>query len=729
MTLSIWRYSHLALAVSSFVFIVIASVTGIILAVEPVSEQLKPFAIPETQEISVGETVAVLQNKYDEVLWVEVDHNDFVSASVITAEGNSETFYINPITGEKVGELIEQHPIFSFATNVHRSLFLKSTGRFIVGLISFLLFIIAVTGVLLIVKRQGSVKRFFSKISKESFNQHYHVYFGRLFLIPIIILTVTGVYLSLEKFSLLPEYKVTHQVDYDTIAEMPVREVIDFPAFQDSPLTDLKRLEFPFSPAPEDYYIAKFSNKEVLVNQFTGEVLSEFEYPFVAWASSWSMALHTGRGSIVWSVILLIACCSILFFIYSGFAMTLRRRKKTKAFKNKHTKDESEYIILVGSETGNTFDFVRQFQKALLQAGRKVFVSELNTYTTYKKARQLFVFTATYGQGEAPANATNFLQLLEKKKQNHPIHFSVIGFGSLAYEDYCQFAIDVDKALQQHPNFHQELPIYKINNQDATDFEHWAIRWATQHNLHLQLEPLDSGKKVAPQHNFTVINRTELNRDDTFLLQLRPTKKQVFESGDLLEIIPPNERIARLYSIAEVAGDIVLSIKRHEYGACSSYFSSCKVGEKVKGVISKNESFHLPDKAQQVLLIANGTGIAPFLGMIATHAATKEINLFWGGKTQESFNLYASYLEETNLQTTQLAYSQEGNKQYVQDRLVAQKEMVAHLLQENAMIMICGSIAMQKEVLSVLENILTEYKMEVTINDLEQQGFLAMDCY
>gem|GEM_PF-4666712 len=43
--------------------------------------------------------------------------------------------------------------------------------------------------------------------------------------------------------------------------------------------------------------------------------------------------------------------------------------------------------------------------------------------------------------------------------------------------------------------------------------------------------------------------------------------------------------------------------------------------------------------------------------------------------------------------------------------------------------MIWGSIAMQKEVLSVLENILIEYKIGVSINDLEQQGLLAMDCY
>ena len=62
-----------------------------------------------------------------------LDENDFVTASVITKEGKSATFYVNPFTGEKLGEPEKKHPVFQFATSLHRSLFLKSTGRFIVG--------------------------------------------------------------------------------------------------------------------------------------------------------------------------------------------------------------------------------------------------------------------------------------------------------------------------------------------------------------------------------------------------------------------------------------------------------------------------------------------------------------------------------------------------------------------------------------------------------------------
>jgi sulfite reductase (NADPH) flavoprotein alpha-component len=183
MTISIWRYSHLILAISSSLFIIIASLTGAVLAFEPISNKLNPYAIEDVNTISVTETIIALQKKYDEISTIEVDENSFVTASVITKEGESKKFYINPKNGEKVGDLIDKHPLFEFATNLHRSLFLKSTGRFLIGFVSFLLLLIALTGFILIAKRQGGFHLFFSKIIKENSNQYYHIIFGRYFLI------------------------------------------------------------------------------------------------------------------------------------------------------------------------------------------------------------------------------------------------------------------------------------------------------------------------------------------------------------------------------------------------------------------------------------------------------------------------------------------------------------------------------------------------------------------
>ena len=191
MTISIWRYSHLTLAISSSLFIIIACITGIILAFEPILDKLEPYSVENINNISIASTISALNKEYDEVIELKVDENNFVSASVITKEGKSKNFYINPRTGSKIGDIIEKSTIFEFATNLHRSLFLKSTGRFLIGLTSFLLFLIGITGIILISKRQGGIRKILSKIVKENTNQYYHIVIGRFTLIPIIIITIT----------------------------------------------------------------------------------------------------------------------------------------------------------------------------------------------------------------------------------------------------------------------------------------------------------------------------------------------------------------------------------------------------------------------------------------------------------------------------------------------------------------------------------------------------------
>ena len=729
MTISIWRYSHLTLAISSALFIIIASVTGIILAFEPISDKLNSFDLVPTNQISITETIAVLHQKYDEVITIEVDENDFVSANVILEDGKSATFYINPKTGEKIGDIIEKKPIYEFATNLHRSLFLKSTGRILIGFVSFLLLLVSVTGIVLIAKRQGGISKFFSKIVKEDFNQYYHIIIGRYTLIPIIIITVTGVYLSLEKFSLLPKDTSVHiniEQKKDTL-------ISNFDFFKTTRLEEVKKIEFPFSTDEEDYYYVKLTNKEVAVHQKTGQIISLKKQPFVSFGSYYSLLLHTGKGSILWSIVLLLACFAILFFIFSGFAMTLQRRKKTTIIKNKFHKDEADYIILVGSETGSTFNFATAFYKALIAAGKTVFLSELNQYTSYKKATNLIIFTATYGEGEAPINAKKFISKIENTSQNNTLNFSLVGFGSIEYTQYCQFAILVHANLQLHNKFTPILPVFKINNQSFSDFNQWVKEWNDFYKTTLNITSeslLINNKK---EQEFTVINKTDINIDDTFLIQLKPNKKTSFESGDLLSITPKNETRSRLYSIAKIENTILLSIKKHEFGLCSTYFNSLNEADKIVASVQKNATFHLPKKTKEVILIANGTGIAPFLGIINRKKSNTKVHLFWGGRTKESFKIYKkninTALENKKLTSFYAGYSQEGKEKiYVQDILEQQATLIANTLENGNTIMICGSIAMQKGVTKVLEEISKKY-LQSSLNKFEENNQIKTDCY
>ncbi|WP_299667580.1 PepSY domain-containing protein [uncultured Polaribacter sp.] len=729
MTTSIWRYSHLTLAISSALFIIIASITGIILAFEPILNKSQPFAVVNLNDISISETVAVLQKEYDEVIALEIDENNFVAATIITKKGKSEKFYINPETGEKVGNNKEKLALFEFATNLHRSLFLKSTGRFLIGFVSFLLFLIAITGVLLISKRQGGIHKIFSKIVKENYTQYYHIVISRYTLIPIIIITLTGVYLSLEKFSLLPKDTNSHQ-NTSLKKEALNSKTTDFEIFKSTNLDKVKKIEFPFSSDEEDSFFIKLHDKELAVHQYNGQIVSEKRQSLVALGSHYSLLLHTGDGSILWATILVFTCFAILFFIYSGFVMALKRKREISPIKNKISKDEAEYVILVGSETGSTIRSANAFKNALIKANKRVFIAELNNYTTYKKAKNLIIFTATYGDGDAPTNAHKFMKLIGAIQQNNSLKFAVLGFGSTQYTAFCKFAILVHASLQVHLKFTPVMPLFKIDNQNLSSFRNWIHEWGILNHLSLEIDESDIFEKTIKETFFKVANTSEINVDDTFLIELKSTKKTKFTSGDLLSISPNRLQRNRLYSIAKIDKKILLSVKKHEFGVCSNYLHQLKINDSITTTIQKNDHFHFPKKVKEVILIANGTGIAPFLGMIQENKKAK-VHLFWGGRTKNSLKIYNKYivaaLENKTLTSFNVGYSV-AQKTYVQQSLASQSDLISNALQKEGVIMICGSLNMQKGVEKVINKIAKE-KLSSNIEILKENNQIKTDCY
>ncbi|ULT23909.1 flavodoxin family protein [Sphingobacterium sp. E70] len=73
----------------------------------------------------------------------------------------------------------------------------------------------------------------------------------------------------------------------------------------------------------------------------------------------------------------------------------------------------------------------------------------MNHYQYFPKAKHLLLFTSTYGLGTAPSNATQFEKKLLAYPQQQSINFSVLGFGSKAYPDFCAYAYAIDKSLSE----------------------------------------------------------------------------------------------------------------------------------------------------------------------------------------------------------------------------------------------------------------------------------------
>lgn len=731
MTISIWRYSHLALAVSSFLFIALASITGIVLAFEPVLQKTQPYREGDFDRITVAEMIPVLKKEYTEITDVTIDANQFVIAKVIDDNGNDTTLYVNPKTGKSLGAVPKENPFFQWVTTLHRSLFLHETGRVFIGITAFLLFLIATTGTVLVIQRQRGLKRFFQRIVKENFAQYYHVVLGRLMLIPILIITITGTYLSLVRFELLPpDTKITHDIDFDAIRSDPAGKIADFKVLQSMPLSEVQSIEFPFSDDVEDYYTFKLKDKELVVNQVTGDVLSEIPYSKTTIFSNLSLTLHTGRSSAVWAVILAIAAANILFFIYSGFVMTFKRRGNR--IRNKFRREESRFIILVGSENGTTFRFANALQQQLLKQGEKSYITEMNDYTVFPNAEQLIVITATYGLGDAPTNASKFLSLLEKFPQQQNVSFSVLGFGSRSYPDFCKFAHDVNNALNLQTWAAPLLDIHTVNDKSPDDFQRWMNLWSQTTVIPFSEPILDFKLKPKQLKSFTVISKTELaHTDGAFLIQIKPTGKQKFRSGDLLAIYPANDHRERLYSVGKVNHNVQLSVKLHADGLGSSFLFRLKPGEIFKGRISRNEHFHFPEKARSVIMISNGTGIAPFLGMLDENK-NADCYLYCGFRGAASFELYKEsiegYRDEQKLKQVHVAYSREGEKQYVKDLLVRDTEFIAETLKSGGVIMICGSLAMQQNVIALLETICSEQN-NVELGYYQSHDQILTDCY
>ncbi|MEM8525798.1 MAG: PepSY domain-containing protein [Bacteroidota bacterium] len=730
--INIWRYSHFALAVSSSIFVLLATITGIFLAFEPVEKELQPFKVKGADELSLAQVIDTLQAKYDEILMLEVNANQFVAVDVFSMEEElNGKFYVNPFSGKKIGDIPEKRPIYEFMTVLHRSLFLKSIGRIFVGITSFLLFLIALTGFILFVRRQRGIKHVFDKLIKESFAQHFHVVLGRWMLLPILVITLTGVYLSLLQFELVPSIELEPEQFSSELTTNPELTFAEFDIFKNTKLHEVRSLEFPFSPDVEDFFTLSLKDRELKVNQKTGEIVESLSYPFVDRLSTLSFNLHTGTGSLLWSLVLAIAGVNILFFMYSGAVISYKRI--TSKVKNKFNADEAEYIILVGSENGSTRQFGKILQEALLKLNQKVFIDDLNNFKAYKKMRELVVLTSTYGIGEPPANANQFLAHLQATSIQKNTNYAVVGFGSLSYPDFCQYALDVDTALAQQAAFQQSTAPFLIHNKSYTSFKTWAEKWSIIKDLHLEL-PAELSEKRSELHSFTILKKQIVNDgfSETFTLLLKPSTKQ-FQSGDLLGISPPNDPVERQYSIAKVEkNQLLLSIKRHEKGLCSNYLYQLAVGDQFKGSVQKNKDFHLIKKAKNILLIGNGTGIAPYLGMIREPSKAK-IQLYWGGRTPTSFELYKNRIEKAvqtgHLAFYQIAYSRtNGQYRYVQDLLRRDGEIVASQLQSGAYFYLCGSIAMQNGVLELLEELCQQY-LQSPLSFYQNRGQLLMDCY
>ncbi|MCT3734398.1 PepSY domain-containing protein [Elizabethkingia anophelis] len=731
MTLSIWRYAHLTLAILTFSFLIVASSTGVILAYDAAQEKVQPYRVDDFSELNLAQSLPELRKVFPEITEITVDHNQFVTLEGFDQEGKEVKAYINPKTGKILGKPIEKSEFINWVTSLHRSLFLKETGRFAVGIISFLLMLISISGLILIIKRQQGVKHFFDKIKKDFFSQYFHVVSGRLLLIPVLVIAITGTYLFMIRFEFIPKGKNENVVIKKNNDESE-KKIAEFPIFKETKFNNVKKIEFPFiEDEPEEYFVLKLKDREISVNQINGNIVKEEKYPLTTIYDNLSLSLHTGRGSVTWAIILGLASLNILMFIYSGFVITFKRTRNK--IRNKHKAEDAEIVILVGSENGSTLGFASHIHSQFNSAGKKSFLTELNHFKVFPKAQHILVFTSTYGLGDAPTNAKHFKNLLPKFPQNQKVKYSVVGFGSKAYDDFCGYAIEIDQLLGEQSWAEPQLALHTVNDRSTTEFAEWAKQWSYETMIPLASAPSLYNQKTPPLKPMKVVGKSEIVEEvTTFKILLKPGRTLSFKSGDLLAIYPDNDHKERFYSIGKVDGAIQLVVKLYENGLGSGFLYKLKEGQEIKARIVKNFEFHLPKKANKVAMISNGTGIAPFLGMIEENSKETEAHLYCGfrrsSKLTKSYEDFAAEnIQKGKLTKLNLAYSREEQSQYVMDLVKRDAIFFIDLLTQGGYIMICGALKMQHDLEDLLRDLCTQQNKNY--EDYKANGQILTDCY
>jgi cytochrome P450/NADPH-cytochrome P450 reductase len=159
-------------------------------------------------------------------------------------------------------------------------------------------------------------------------------------------------------------------------------------------------------------------------------------------------------------------------------------------------------------------------------------------------------------------------------------------------------------------------------------------------------------------------------------------------------------------------------------GVCSNFLKDARPGDTVYAIVRETKAgFRLPDDpARPVIMIGPGTGVAPFRAFIDERRARRDggarlgtAHLFFGCRRPDEDYIYRDDLERARAEgliELHVAFSRAGpDRVYVQDLLLKERAGIAALIDQDAVIYVCGDGArMEPDVRRALARIHAEEK-------------------
>ncbi len=649
---------------------------------------------------------------------------------------------VDPATGKEVAPY-DRSSFEQWMKSLHRSLFLGDKGRITAAIGAAAMLILALSGLQMTARRMGGWRKLLSR-SRGTRMQRLHVDLARFAVLGLTLSSVTGIYITLATFGVISDGMASPPIFPTSVDGGPTMPVDHVEALRKIDISQLRELIFPYPGDPTDVYTLATATGDGYIDQATGKMLSWQEHGFSQRLYETIYMLHTGKGLWWLGLLLGLASLTVPMMAWTGIVMWWKARKARPRIKANHGAQVADTVILVGSEGGSTWGFARTLHDALTKAGHKVHTAPMNSLKPgYRKARNMFILAATYGNGEAPRSGRNFLTRLEAFNGKPDFKVAVLGFGDRQFPQFCQFARDVDATLAER-GWDRLVEVDFIDRQSTQEFNRWGRNVARALDEDIVLEHVP----VIPRtHVLTLISRNDYGAEvqaptsilrfaiprASLLARITGRAMPKFEAGDLVGIIPPGSNVPRYYSLASSAKDGMLEIcvKKHPGGHCSGYLHELKPGDTIQAFVRPNPDFRPARGKAPVILIGAGTGIGPLAGFIRGNSKARPMHLYFGGRDPKSDFLYRTelekWLEEKRLARLNTAFSRVAERSYVQDRIRQDAEALRELIANGAQILVCGGRDMANGVMEAFEQVLAPTGMEPAT--LKAQGRYAEDVY
>ena len=721
-------------------FALVLASTGAILALDPVLERAGA-SVPAAGTMTVADLAEMVQVRFPGVERIERRANGAIIVSHVDGMTMAADLF-DPVTGAPLGPW-QPSAFQRWVKSLHRSFLLDDPGRMAAGISAGAMALMTATGLMMLAAAQGGWGRLGRPVRGRGPGR-WHARLGRATLGTLVLSSLTGLFLSLATFGVIDDGEGDGpDFPFDTTAGDPT-SVGELPALWTVDLTDLRSLTFPQPGDPTDVFGLQTAQGAGYVDQSTGALINWLPNSGARQVWETVYMLHTGQGLWWFGIFLGVGALGVPALSITGALVWAQRQRARPRIPGNARAGSAETVILIGSEGSTTWAFARTLHQALTAAGQRVHAAPMNRLAPrYPTAQRMFILTATYGDGAAPASAERFLDRLART-ETPEFQVAVLGFGDRHFARYCQFAVDVEAALVAR-GWRMLLPLIKIDRQSAQDFAAWGREVGGTLGLNLALEH----KAAIPRlKTLKLVGRQDFGCEvgaPTAILRFGPESEERgwrrsfssglprFEAGDLVGILPPGSDLPRFYSLASSSRDGVLEISVREQpgGLCSGHLHSLKPGDTIQAFIKPNPEYRPQPGRAPVLLIGAGCGIGPLAGFIRDNRDKRPMHLFFGARDPKSDFLYErelrDWLADGSLSRLTTAFSRVNGHDYIQDRIRADAPAVRDAISSGGQVLVCGGAAMAAAVAEEVRRAVAPLGLDVAA--LRSDGRYLEDVY